>query len=128
VSRRLWMVPGLLVLAIVAAGCNGDPKGGGTPTTAAGTGGAGGQGGEGDKGGGGAGGAAPACGPAALCSRTIDECRETISPADCAAFYANPANCADMPGYTSCNCDCIVEATCSDYFACGNLCFNEFCQ
>jgi hypothetical protein len=33
-----------------------------------------------------------------------------------------------MAAYTACNCGCITEPTCSDYFACGNLCFNDHCR
>jgi hypothetical protein len=69
----------------------------------------------------------PECGPAALCSRSINECAVEMEQADCEGWYANTANCADMDAYTSCNCDCILQETCDGYFACGNICFNDHC-
>jgi len=69
------------------------------------------------------------CGPANLCSRTLNECATpNLTQASCEGWYARASNCRDMPAYTACNCDCIGEATCSDYFACGNLCFNDHCK
>jgi hypothetical protein len=132
-SRRLSMVC-VVGLGLLAAACSEETKTStGTTTGTGGAGGAGGgtggMGGAGATGGaGGMGGGAPACGPAELCSRTINECMQNLSQAQCEGWYADPANCADMAGYTSCNCACVGEATCSDYFACGNLCFNDFCK
>jgi hypothetical protein len=71
---------------------------------------------------------APTCGPAQLCSRTINECNQTFTQASCEAWYAKPSNCTDMAKYVECNCECVKEATCSDYFACGNICFNDYCK
>ena len=68
------------------------------------------------------------CGPAQLCSRTINECNEKLTQTQCEGWYAKASNCRDMSAYVACNCDCVTEATCSDYFACGNLCFNDFCK
>jgi len=68
------------------------------------------------------------CGPAQLCSRSIDECNQNFSQASCEAWYAKPSNCVDMAKYVECNCECVKEATCADYFACGNLCFNDHCK
>lgn len=72
--------------------------------------------------------AGPACGPKALCTRTITECKAALTQAACEGYYANKANCLDMAGYTYCNCYCITEATCGDYFTCGQLCFNDYCR
>lgn len=72
--------------------------------------------------------AGPACGAKQLCTRTIGECKVTLTQASCEAFYANKANCLDMAGYTACNCYCVQEQACGDYFACGQLCFNDYCR
>ena len=66
------------------------------------------------------------CEPADLCTRTIDECMVDIDMPSCLAFY-DGGMCADIAAYTACNCDCITAATCDEYFACGNLCFNNAC-
>ena len=68
------------------------------------------------------------CTPDDLCERSINECSAKLTQTQCVGWYANKSNCRDMDAYTACNCDCIVEATCSDYFACGNLCFNDHCK
>ncbi len=69
------------------------------------------------------------CGPSNLCSRTINECATpNLTQASCEGWYARASNCRDMAAYTACNCECVKEATCSDYFACGNLCFNDHCK
>ncbi|MEM9189866.1 MAG: hypothetical protein AAGF12_11860 [Myxococcota bacterium] len=69
----------------------------------------------------------PSCGPVELCTRSIDECSAMITQPDCEAFYANAANCRDMPAYTACNCECITAPTCTDYFDCGQQCFDTHC-
>jgi len=71
---------------------------------------------------------AATCGPTQLCNRTIQECKQSITQQDCEAFYTSSGNCTDIAAYTTCNCNCITEATCSDYFACGNICFNDHCK
>ncbi|MEM7153564.1 MAG: hypothetical protein AAF799_12030 [Myxococcota bacterium] len=70
-----------------------------------------------------------ACGPAQLCARTINECEIELTQPQCEGWYADPAQhmCADIEGYTSCNCGCIDEPTCDAYFECGMLCFEDFC-
>ena len=70
-----------------------------------------------------------ACGPTQLCSRTINECEIELTQAQCEGWYGDPAQhmCADIDGYTSCNCGCVEEPTCKDYFDCGMLCFEDFC-
>ena len=72
--------------------------------------------------------AGPTCGAKTLCTRTITDCKIALTQSSCEAYYANKANCLDMAGYTYCNCYCITEATCGDYFACGQLCFNDYCR
>lgn len=71
---------------------------------------------------------APACGGEALCARSINECGVTLTMPQCLTFY-DPATttCADIAGYTTCNCACITEATCGEYFACGMTCFEDWC-
>jgi len=69
-----------------------------------------------------------ACGPTALCDRTINECATDLTQEDCEDFYADDSNCRDMAAYTQCNCDCIERDSCEAYFACGNLCFNDHCS
>ncbi len=68
------------------------------------------------------------CTPTDLCERSINECAANLTQTSCEGWYAKTSNCRDMNAYTACNCDCITEATCSDYFACGNLCFNDHCK
>ena len=68
------------------------------------------------------------CGPQELCERSINECKATLTQVQCEGWYAKTTNCRDMQAYTACNCDCVTEATCSDYFACGNICFNDHCK
>ena len=68
------------------------------------------------------------CGPTALCERTINECETDLTQQACEAFYADEANCRDMPAYTECNCACIERDSCAAYLACGNLCFNDNCN
>lgn len=68
------------------------------------------------------------CGPTELCTRSIDECEVVMTLDTCEGWYANSGNCADMDAYTACNCECISQATCDGYFACGNLCFNDHCE
>ncbi len=72
--------------------------------------------------------AGPTCGAKALCTRTITDCKIALTQASCEAYYANAANCLDMAGYTYCNCYCVQESKCADYFACGQLCFNDYCR
>ncbi len=114
----------LTMLGCLSVGCDGDDSGDG------GTGGAatGGTGGSTGGTGGGAGSGGASCGPTELCKRTIDECKEPMTQATCEGWYATASNCKDMAAYTQCNCGCIGEATCSDYFACGQLCFNDSCK
>jgi hypothetical protein len=68
-----------------------------------------------------------ACGAAALCARTINECEIDMEQGDCVGWYANTANCADMEGYLSCNCACLGQETCDGYFGCGESCYERFC-
>lgn len=68
------------------------------------------------------------CEPFDLCTRTIDECEIDITIDSCEGWYADEANCADMAGYLACNCDCLTEATCDGYFACGEICYADFCE
>ena len=72
---------------------------------------------------------APSCGPTQLCARTIDECEIDLQQAQCEGWYADPAQhmCADIEGYTACNCNCVDEPTCDEYFSCGMLCFEDYC-
>lgn len=72
--------------------------------------------------------AAPACGGADLCARTRGECMIDISEAACLGFY-DPATstCADVAGYTTCNCNCVAAPTCTEYFECGTVCFEDWC-
>ncbi len=72
--------------------------------------------------------AAPACGGAELCARTRGECMVNISEEACLGFY-DPAttSCADIAGYTTCNCACLARPTCSEYFDCGTTCFEDWC-
>ncbi len=72
--------------------------------------------------------AAPACGAADLCARTRGECMVNISEAQCLGFY-DPATttCEDIAGYTTCNCNCVEAPTCSEYFDCGTVCFEDWC-
>jgi hypothetical protein len=71
---------------------------------------------------------APACGGAQLCERTRGECMVNISEAACLAFY-EPAttSCADITSYTACNCNCITQPTCTEYFDCGTTCHEDWC-
>lgn len=69
----------------------------------------------------------PVCDGSALCARSIDECDVELTQADCESFYES-GDCADLDGYTTCNCDCIDEETCDGYFACGQVCFTLFCE
>lgn len=71
---------------------------------------------------------AATCGAAKLCMRSIDECDVDLSQASCEAWYAEPGNCANMAAYTVCNCQCIDQATCDEYFACGEICFADHCD
>jgi hypothetical protein len=71
---------------------------------------------------------AAACGPQQLCERTINECNQNFTQMACEGWYAKASNCTDMAKYVECNCECVEEATCSDYFACGNICFNDHCK
>ena len=68
-----------------------------------------------------------ACTPHELCSETIDRCEVNMPIENCEWWYEDEANCADLNGYVNCNCDCLAEDTCDDYFACGQFCFDEFC-
>ena len=68
------------------------------------------------------------CSPTELCERSINECAAKLTQTQCEGWYAKQSNCRDMNAYIACNCNCITEATCSDYFACGNLCFNDSCK
>ncbi len=68
------------------------------------------------------------CGPTELCARTINDCGETLTQESCELFYADMSNCADMAQYTTCNCDCMAQDTCENYFACGQNCFNDHCN
>jgi hypothetical protein len=69
-----------------------------------------------------------ACGPTDLCARTINECNVSISMQQCLAFY-DPATttCANISGYTTCNCACLTQPTCDLYFSCGQTCFEDWC-
>lgn len=69
----------------------------------------------------------PSCGPTELCERSINECAANLTQSQCEGWYATASNCANMAAYTSCNCDCISEATCNDYFSCGQICFDTHC-
>jgi hypothetical protein len=72
----------------------------------------------------------PSCGGADLCARSIDECGIVMDQAECESWYdvaEDIGDCADIEAYTQCNCDCIGEDTCDGYFACGQLCFVDFC-
>ncbi len=68
-----------------------------------------------------------ACGPTELCTRSINECGVALTLEQCEAWYADPASCADINGYTACNCQCIDELTCTEYFDCGQICFENWC-
>ncbi|MEC7524552.1 MAG: hypothetical protein VYE22_32030 [Myxococcota bacterium] len=70
----------------------------------------------------------PTCGGAELCARTIDECGTDITQEACEGFYdESTTTCGDLDGYTRCNCRCIEEPTCDDYFSCGMTCFEDWC-
>ncbi len=118
----------LALLGFLLAGCEGDDSGGGGTGGTVATGGSGGATGGASGSGGGAGSGGASCGPTELCKRTIEECKEPMTQATCEGWYATASNCKDMAAYTLCNCDCIKEANCSDYFACGQLCFNDSCK
>jgi len=68
------------------------------------------------------------CGKTELCERTIGECAIMMTQPGCESWYDSPANCTDMDGYTTCNCDCVQMPTCDDYFTCGESCFASFCN
>ncbi len=68
-----------------------------------------------------------ACGPTELCTRSIEECGLQWELAQCEAWYDDPTQCADFDGYVACNCDCIGEETCDDYYGCGSICFEDYC-
>ena len=70
---------------------------------------------------------APACEPADLCMMSIDDCGIEMTLDQCEGWYAEPTNCADMDGYVECNCECLTEAVCDDYFSCGEICFADLC-
>ena len=69
----------------------------------------------------------PTCGPIELCTRSTQECGYAVTVEVCASWYDEPANCADMDAYTTCNCECVGEPTCDSYYACGEICFAEHC-
>ena len=69
----------------------------------------------------------PTCGPTELCTRSTQECGYAVTVEVCATWYDEPANCADMDAYTSCNCDCVGEPTCDEYYSCGEVCFARHC-
>lgn len=69
----------------------------------------------------------PTCDPAALCTRSITECKAELTQTDCEKWYVE-GECKDMTAYTSCNCNCIGKSTCDEYFACGEICFTDHCK
>jgi hypothetical protein len=69
----------------------------------------------------------PSCGPIELCTRSTQECGYEVTVETCASWYDEPANCADMDAYVECNCDCLGQDTCDQYYACGELCFADHC-
>ena len=66
------------------------------------------------------------CGPAELCARSIEECDVQLDQDTCEAWYDSD-DCRDMDAYIACNCDCIGQAECDGYFACGELCYEDHC-
>jgi hypothetical protein len=69
---------------------------------------------------------AATCGATELCERSIQECGVTLEQAECEAWYEQGV-CADMAAYEACNCECLGEAACDGYFACGEICFDLHC-
>jgi hypothetical protein len=67
------------------------------------------------------------CEPFDLCSETIDRCEVNMTVEQCEWWYEDENNCADLDAYIECNCECLDEETCDDYFSCGQFCFDEFC-
>ena len=45
----------------------------------------------------------------------------------CTGWYDGAGNCADMDAYVECNCGCLAEDACDDYFGCGEACFAQHC-
>jgi len=68
------------------------------------------------------------CGPPELCERSIADCGVAMGMPQCLDWYDDDGNCTNMTGYIACNCDCIGEPVCDDYFVCGEVCFNQFCN
>ena len=68
------------------------------------------------------------CGATDLCSRSIDECEVNLELGECEAWYADTSGCLDMDAYEACNCDCLSQASCDGYFACGEICYADLCQ
>lgn len=66
------------------------------------------------------------CGPTELCTRSIDECGVAMDLGECESWY-DLGDCRDMDAYIACNCDCIGQAECDGYFACGELCYEDHC-
>lgn len=68
------------------------------------------------------------CGAADLCGRSLGECAASLTMEACVGFY-DPATttCADIDGYTMCNCACLSQTTCDAYFSCGMTCFEDWC-
>lgn len=72
--------------------------------------------------------AAPTCGAADLCARTRGECMVEITEAQCLGFYdPGTTSCEDIAAYTACNCECVAAPTCTEYFDCGTVCFEDWC-
>ena len=67
------------------------------------------------------------CGPEELCANAVS-CGYFTEVSECTPWYDNAANCADMPGYIDCNCDCLdTDPTCGPWITCGEDCFNTLC-
>ena len=69
------------------------------------------------------------CTPTGLCTRSINDCGvTTITLPECLSFYdPGTTTCADIAGYLTCSCQCLPEASCTDYFVCGEDCFSQHC-
>lgn len=118
----------LLMLGLVA-GCNGDGSDGQEEGAATMSESAGSTGDEslGSESGSSSSGVAGACGPTELCTRSIEDCGLEWELAQCEAYYDDDTQCADFDAYVECNCQCLGEETCDDYYGCGSICFEDHC-
>ena len=67
------------------------------------------------------------CDSEQLCHHRIELCNESILPEDCTQWYGNPDNCLGMPFLVDCECSCLVNDSCSDFFTCLEACGQTHC-